>query len=120
MTPIMVHNDDGGSGDIFYRGVKPSDQLSFEGRLGTDFKVDKVTGCVIPRRGISLTTQPDWLGKFGRVGVPVDTSNIPSGLETVQVGKPGHYELAVKSGVNMTPGEFQSKLGAVSPTAGCP
>ncbi|MFE4977567.1 polymorphic toxin-type HINT domain-containing protein [Kitasatospora sp. NPDC056651] len=119
-TPVLVHNDGDGSGDVFYRGVKPGDQLSFAGRAGTDFKVDKVTGYVIPGRGISLTTQPDSLGKFGRVGVPVDASSIPSGLEVVQVGKPGHYELAVKSGVNMTPDEYQSKLGEVRPSADCP
>ncbi|MFF3432007.1 polymorphic toxin-type HINT domain-containing protein [Streptomyces sp. NPDC002602] len=119
-TPVLVHNDGDVSGVVFYRGVKSGEQLSFAGRLGTDFKVDKVTGFVIPGRGISLTTQPDSLGKFGRVGVPVDASSIPNGLEIVQVGKPGHYELAVKPGVNMTPDEFQGKLGAVRPVAGCP
>ncbi|MCX5077957.1 hypothetical protein OG321_36520 [Streptomyces sp. NBC_00424] len=100
--------------------MKSGEQLSFAGRLGTDFKVDKVTGFVIPGHGISFTTQPDSLGKFGRVGVPVDASSIPNGLEIVQVGKPGHYELAVKPGVNMTPDEFQGKFGAVRPVAGCP
>ncbi|MCY0938392.1 hypothetical protein [Streptomyces sp. H34-S4] len=114
-TPVLVHNSNDGSGDAFYRGVKPGEQVSFAARPGVDFKVDKATGHVVPGRGVSLTTQPDSLGKYGRVGVPVSTSSIPSGLEIVQAGKPGHYELAVKSGVNMTPDEYQSKLGEVRP-----
>jgi len=108
-TPVLVHNDDD---SIFYRGVKPGDPLSFEARLGVDFKVD-ANGNVIPGRGVSLTTDPSGLAKYGRTGVPVDMGSIPDGLEIVQVGKPGHYELAVKNGVSMTADEFQSKLGGV-------
>lgn len=119
-TPVLVHNSGSGSGETFYRGVKPGEKLSFEGRLGVDFKVDKVTGYVVPGRGVSLTTQPDSLGKWGRVGVPVDLSSIPNSLEVVQAGKPGHYELAVKAGVNMTAEEFQRSLGVVNPIVGCP
>jgi hypothetical protein len=87
--------------------------ITIYARPGVDFKVDRTTGNVIPGRGVSLTTDPSGLAKYGRTGVPVDMGSIPDGLEVVQVGKPGHYELAVETGVDMTPDEFQAKLGGV-------
>jgi hypothetical protein len=115
---ILVHNE--GDGPTYYRGVKPGEDLSFEARPKVDFKVDSTTGYVIPGRGPSLTTDPAGLARYGRTGVPVDMGSIPDGLEVVREGtKPGHYELAVKSGVNMTASEFQAKLSGVR-GSGCP
>ena len=121
-TPVLVHNEGGDPGPIYYRGVMPGDSLSFGARPGVDFDVDPNTGFVVPGRGVSLTTNPDSLGKYGRVGVPVDTASLPSDLEIVQVGRPGHYEIAVKPGANLTADEFQSQLGQIGPAAGagCP
>ena len=48
----------------------------------------------------------------------LDVSSIPDGLEIVHTGGT-HHELVVKNGVNLTPEEFQSKLGSMRTLPGC-
>jgi hypothetical protein len=70
---------------IFYRGGP-----SLEPDRG-HVKLDKKTGLILPKRGVSVCTVPEDLEKFGgayRLG------SIPEELDVIQQGpRPEHYEI---------------------------
>ena len=90
-------------GQAYYRG---SQDLTPGPR---DLTIDKATGLVLPKGGISLNTDPGQLQKFGGAHKVV---SIPSGLEIVQQGRnPTHHVLRPIRA--MTLDEFQQFLQQV-------
>ena len=115
-TSVLVHNE----GGPYWRGYKPGEEITFTGRAGIDYKVNRETGLVSPGKGPSITTDPAKLGKYGRIGAEVDISTIPGELEIIQRGNdPDHYEIVVPKGVSMTEDELQGLLGQIQTLPGC-
>jgi hypothetical protein len=81
---------------------------SVEARLGVDIKVG-ADGLIQPGRGISVNIDPSKLPT--RYGPPSEIASVPSELEIVQYGKPGHYEIAPRQ--PMTPTHYQELLNQV-------
>src|SRR6266511_3231773 len=56
-----------------------------------DVRFDRATGLVKPERGVSVSTRPDGLDRFGGAYV---LGPIPAELQAIQIGKdPFHHEL---------------------------
>ncbi|MBX9622208.1 MAG: hypothetical protein K2X82_00180 [Gemmataceae bacterium] len=56
-----------------------------------DVKIDPATGLVKPVRGVSVSTNPAWLDRFGGA---YEVGPIPPELEVVQIGRdPNHHEI---------------------------
>ncbi|MFP5227689.1 MAG: RHS repeat-associated core domain-containing protein [Acidobacteriota bacterium] len=74
-----------------------------------DVKIDPETGLLKTTRGISLSTDPDGLARFGGAH---EIESIPEGLEIRQVGQnPNHYELTPKEPMTME--QYQNLLNQV-------
>jgi hypothetical protein len=55
-----------------------------------DVKFDRATGLVKPERGVSVSTQPDGLERFGGAHA---LGPVPTDLQVVQIGRdPHHHE----------------------------
>jgi hypothetical protein len=56
-----------------------------------DVKLDPATGLVKPERGVSISTSPDGLDRFGGAYV---LGPIPPELQVIQIGRdPHHHEI---------------------------
>ena len=70
---------------VFYRGGSSLKPRRFELRF------DQASGLVKPERGVSVSTRPDGLDRFGGA---FGLGPIPTGLRAVQIGRdPHHYEI---------------------------
>lgn len=71
--------------DVYYRGGNSLRPRPFELRF------DRVTGFVLPKRGVSVSSRPDGLDRFGGA---YRVDNIPPELTVVQVGTDRtHFEI---------------------------
>jgi hypothetical protein len=69
----------------YYRGGNSLQPRAFELRF------DKATGLVKPERGVSVSTRPDGLDRFGGAHL---LGPIPEELQIVQIGRdPHHHEI---------------------------
>ncbi len=74
-----------------------------------DMKIDPQTGLVQPGKGLSLSTDPQSLDRFGG---PHRVKNIPDELQITQQGRnPNHHVISPKT--PMTPERFQELLNQV-------
>lgn len=70
---------------VYYRGGASLVPRLFEVRI------DRATGLVKPERGVSISTRPDGLDRFGGAFV---LGPIPPELRPVQIGRdPAHFEI---------------------------
>jgi hypothetical protein len=84
----------------FYRG---GDSLVAK---PTDVEIDSATGLVQTVNGVSVSTRPDKLSRFG---VPHRVTKLPPELAIVQVGRNRHHYEIVPT-LPMTMDEYQSLL----------
>ena len=79
-----------------------------------DVKIDKQTGLVQPGKGVSLSTDPASLERFGGA-YEIDMQSVPPELEVIQQGKnPDHHVFSPRQ--PMTPAHYQELLDKVKLT----
>lgn len=70
---------------------------------------NSATGQLLPSRGVSVSSRPDNLGRFGGAH---QVTNVPPELQIVQVGKdPTHYEIAPAYAMTME--EYEEALAKI-------
>ncbi len=80
-----------------------------------DVKIDKQTGLVQPGKGVSLSSDPASLERFGGA-YEIDMTSVPPELEVIQQGKnPDHYVFSARQ--PMTPAHYQELLDKVKLTS---
>jgi hypothetical protein len=79
----------------------------------SEVKIDSRSGLVLPLRGVSISTRPDGLERFGGAHLLGD---LPQELKVVQVGRdPHHYEIVPVT--PMTFDDYESLLQSVPLTS---
>ena len=76
-----------------------------------DIKIDKKTGLVKPKRGISVNSNPAKVAQFGKVSM---VDSIPDELILNQIGSKGHYEIIPK--VAMSKERYIQLIGEIKYT----
>lgn len=57
----------------------------------SEVKIDRATGLVLPRRGLSVYDRPEDVAR--RPGGAHEVTNLPEGLRVVQIGRDPHHEI---------------------------
>jgi hypothetical protein len=88
----------------FYRGGS-----SLKPKL-RELKIDRKTGQVLPIRGVSVSSSPEHLERFGG---PYRVTNVPGELQIVQVGRdPTHFEIVPVRPMPLD--EYEEALGKIT------
>ncbi|HTV69071.1 MAG TPA: hypothetical protein VMF90_11095 [Rhizobiaceae bacterium] len=98
------NDDKAPQGDTYYRGG-----TDMQARPGVDIKVDP-KGMVNPGRGISLSSNPNSLSRFGGAN-RIDMSSVSKELEITARGKPGHFEISPRTQMSLE--RYQSLLNEI-------
>jgi hypothetical protein len=77
-----------------------------------DLRFDRVTGLVLPKRGVSVYSRPDGLDRFGGA---YRVDNIPPELQVVRTGNdPTHFEIIPVRAMPL--GDYEAALATITLT----